>query len=406
MTEERSLALVIASVFLIGAVGLILTGGLGGDSAVYGEDVYVYEYRADFYPNGTLEELFVYQISTSGKYRMLYRSFKDPLARGELNKPYFELLELRPPLGTTTYIRDYSGRVEVLSGDPSMVYDIQSLALINEVGCYRPERFSRGRYEIGYRFKVHPPLECDNQYCHLNLKLADEHLPYRSATIAIHDENGSLRRIFPHPPMDVVQTGDVWLIRGPIPKDELVEVEILFAPEVAETLDGFSRNVAEVGNKTFAANDDGHGGVDWYTILERGLTGLILLLPAGLFLIHRRYGREKEYTVPETLSYVPEKRKPWLVNLVFNGDSFDFNENGFYATILDFQRRGIIEIESEMIDDNGLLTSSNKANLKMRLLKAPRIWTTITRRMFSAFSKPIHRGAFSARQPLRTPSRG
>lgn len=271
MREERQIAVLIVSVFLIGAVGLLLTEGMIGSAANETEDasqqplsvhddVYVYEYSADFYPNGTLEERFVYQISASGKYRMLYRNFKESLASEKLNRPCIELVEVCPPAETTAYLKDWSGRVEIISGDASRASEIQSLAMTNEAGCYRPERFSRGRYEISYLFKVHPPLECDDEYCHLNLKLADEHLPYRTATIAIHDENGSVRRIFPHPPMEVVHEGDVWLLRGSSPKDELLEVEILFDPDVAGAMDGFPRNVTEVGNRTLAANADGPGG--------------------------------------------------------------------------------------------------------------------------------------------------
>jgi hypothetical protein len=43
---------------------------------------------------------------------------------------------------------------------------------------------------------------------------------------------------------------------------------------------------------------------------------------------------------------VPQKRKPWLVNMVFNGDAFDFDQNGFYATLLDLDRRDIIKVDS------------------------------------------------------------
>lgn len=219
MREEWYIIVLITSVFLIGAVGLLLTEVMIGfhssdtenisqKTLSVRDDVYVYQYSADFYLNGTLEERFIYQISTSGKYRMLYRNFNELLARGKLNLPSFELVEVRPPAGTTAYLKDWSGRVEIISGDASRASEIQSLAMTNEVGCYLPERFSQGRYEISYLFKVHPPLECDDEYCHLNLKLADEHLPYRTATIAIHDENGSVRRIFPHPPMQVVQEAD------------------------------------------------------------------------------------------------------------------------------------------------------------------------------------------------------
>lgn len=60
--------------------------------------------------------------------------------------------------------------------------------------------------------------------------------------------------------------------------------------------------------------------------------------------VYRKYGKEKEFVVPEFLSYVPKKIKPWIVNLVFKGDAFKFDKDGFYATLLDLYRRGIIDI--------------------------------------------------------------
>ena len=41
-----------------------------------------------------------------------------------------------------------------------------------------------------------------------------------------------------------------------------------------------------------------------------------------------------------------EKMAIDVVNLVFKGDAFDFDEDGFYATLLDLDRRGAIKIES------------------------------------------------------------
>jgi len=51
--------------------------------------------------------------------------------------------------------------------------------------------------------------------------------------------------------------------------------------------------------------------------------------------------------VKKILSFIPDKkRKPYLVNLVFNGDSFDGDENAFYSTLLDLQKKGKIKIET------------------------------------------------------------
>ena len=56
---------------------------------------------------------------------------------------------------------------------------------------------------MNYVFRLHPPLECDTEYCHLNLKLADEHLPYNKVIITIHDPQGYVSQLFEHSLMDV-----------------------------------------------------------------------------------------------------------------------------------------------------------------------------------------------------------
>ena len=73
---------------------------------------------------------------------------------------------------------------------------------------------------------------------------------------------------------------------------------------------------------------------------------MVFLFPVLLAFIYYKFGREKSFTVPKFLSFVPRNRKPWLVNLVFRKDPFDYDENGFYATLLDLHKREIIKIET------------------------------------------------------------
>jgi uncharacterized membrane protein len=114
---------------------------------------------------------------------------------------------------------------------------------------------------------------------------------------------------------------------------------MLLRSEASCHLDGFPRQVMDVKGKILSAQ-----GSDYDLLFP--LQALILLFPFALLAVHYRFGREKRYTVPKTLSYVPSKRKPWLVNLVFKGDAFDFDKDGFYATLLDLHRRGVVEIDS------------------------------------------------------------
>ena len=217
----------------------------------------------------------------------------------------------------------------------------------NEAGCFNPNRFGSGRYEISYLFKLHPPVEVDEKYSHLNLKLLDEHLPYRNVEVAIHDSEGLIEQLFIHPPMASKKEGDAWIITGSSPENSLLEVEMLLKPEASKVIPGFPRNVSDVEGQTLSANSAYSSNYALASNLFNGLRALVLLFPLLLLLIYYRFGREKSYTVPKTLSYVPSKIKPWVVNLVFKGDAFDFDQDGFYATLLDLSRRGVLDLESE-----------------------------------------------------------
>jgi uncharacterized membrane protein len=75
---------------------------------------------------------------------------------------------------------------------------------------------------------------------------------------------------------------------------------------------------------------------------------LLLVIPLSLYGIYYLYGREKDYTVPRYLSTVPnEDRKPWVVNQVFEDTALDYDDNGFYATLLDLHMREVIKISTE-----------------------------------------------------------
>jgi uncharacterized membrane protein len=345
MSEERQAAAWIGLVFLVGLVGLFLTGGLPGMGGSFASgvtlgDVYVDSYRADIYLNGTLVEQFVYDISASGKYKMLYRSWKMPLSEQSMKSPYVSLLRISPPQGSVPYLKNWAGNVTPLSAQAkNYAGRIANLAEINEAGCLQPQMFSAGKYRIDYRFLIHPFIECDQEFCHWNFRLADDHLPYRQVSIYIHDPDDLLVSLFPHPKMDFRREGDAWVITGSSPKDEMIELEMLLRSEASRHLDGFPRQVMDVKGKTLSAQ-----GSDYDLLLP--LQALILLFPFALLAVYYWFGREKRYTVPKTLSYVPSKRKPWLVNLVFKGDAFDFDKDGFYATLLDLHRRGVVEIDS------------------------------------------------------------
>ena len=195
---------------------------------------------------------------------------------------------------------------------------------------------------MNYVFRLHPPLECDKEYCHLNLKLADEHLPYNNVMIIVHDPQGYVSQLFEHSLMDVKKEGDTWIVRGVSQKDTLFEIEMLLDPAISGEMEGFPNPISDVKEKTLQANSK----YSIFSQLSFALKAMVFLFPVLLAFIYYKFGREKSFTVPKFLSFVPRNRKPWLVNLVFRKDPFDYDENGFYATLLDLHKREIIKIET------------------------------------------------------------
>ncbi|AEA47777.1 DUF2207 family protein [Archaeoglobus veneficus] len=362
MSETRQLVILFLIVILFGAAGFFVA-----ELVNYSGDLTVERYIVTLSPNGSLKETYVYDIGSSGKYTMLYRVWKVPLlppAASGLNTPYVKVLDVECSFGTISYVKDFAGKVWILSGQsPAYAKSwISRKAYLNEVGCYKPEMFTAGKYTVTYSYFINPPLECDEEICHLNLKLADEHVPYKRVEIVLNDPYNQILRVFPHPPdFSVSKSDSGWVITGKSPRDGLIEVEILLKPGMV----GFVKEVSNVEEKTLSANSTYSNVYSALLGLKYILLAIIFGFPAVLGTLYIRYGKEKEFTVPEHLSYVPNKnRKPWHVNLVFKGDALDFDEDGFYATLLDLQIRGFIKIEPYM-------DGANKKEVKIELLKKP-----------------------------------
>ncbi|NYT02758.1 MAG: DUF2207 domain-containing protein, partial [Methanosarcinales archaeon] len=226
MRESKVLAGLLILVLLMGAGGLYLIGAFS--SPDLSGPVYVQDYSARLFLNGSMEETFLYRVNVDGKYRMLYRLWKVPVSFQSLGSPHVTPVAIDAPPGTVPYVKDWQGEVRVLDADSgSLAPEIGSLALRDELGVYRPERLSPGLYEIGYRYQIHPFLECDDRHCHLNVMFAEEHLPYQNVTLRIVDPGRDVLELYPHPPMDVSREGQEWVVRGQSPLDRLLEVEMV-----------------------------------------------------------------------------------------------------------------------------------------------------------------------------------
>jgi len=311
-----------------------------GESALnfykYGGDLYVEKYTAYLSPEGNLTE--DYEYGVYGNYRMLYRVWNAPLIyEGELNKPYIKILEIN--CSYIPYIKDYYGNVFASSYKEEIAY----LAFRNEAGCFNPSGYKHGKYSVQYKYIIYPPVNYDNNLYHMNIKLADKHVPYRDVEIVLDNSSGSIVNVYSHPPMEMERNGDFYIIHGKSQKNGMIEVEMLFrnaSPKFLYHEDGLMEKVREENNAYRMKYEIS-------LLFSSALKYLTLLFPLIIFAIYYLHGREKKYTIPRYLSTIPKKRKPWMVNLVFKGDAMDFDMHGFYATLLDLHRRGIIEIENE-----------------------------------------------------------
>ena len=347
MDEKRQIAILIAVAFGIAIGACILSLAV----PVLSEgDLVIADYRAELREDGTFTETYLYEVKVPGQYRMLYRYWDDPLTLDPLSSPSIELKDMQVPPGTTGYVKEYDGTVSIHNGGNTTPPPlIGELAERNEVGIYDASYFTPGVYEVTYTYLLHPPLEYDESVAHLNLRLVDDqHIPFRELTLLV--PAGMVETVYPHPPyLSVREEADYVVITGNIPANEVTGIEMILSLEALDSIPGFPVFIEDVSEKTADANS-------WYNILPYYGAKILLYIgfvaalgtPLLLLFTYFRYGREREFTVPEYLSTIPNpSMKPWEVNLLFKGDAMVFDEDGYYATLLDLHRRKVVTITEE-----------------------------------------------------------
>ncbi len=344
MSEIKQLVLLFIATLVLGIIGLGLVTVL---FPLFEGDLVVDTYDAVLYENGTLTEQYTYDVKTSGQYRMLYRSWEVPLIQGKSSGPSVQFISVNPPAGTIGYAKDAGGNVITLgvSEGSSSKAAISNLAETNEVGIFRPEYFNQGEYSVGYVYLLHPPIEFDTTTSHLNLKFAGaSHIAYRNVKITL--PSGMVGQLYVYPPiMKTEKSGDAYVITGSVAENENLAVEILSNADGFDQIQGYRNKIGNVRESTSSA-------AFWYNLTYNVAYFLnfcakiaVILFPLLLLIIYHWYGREKSFTVPEYLSTVPNPAlKPWQVNLLFKGDALDFDDDGYYATLLDLHHRKIISI--------------------------------------------------------------
>ncbi len=331
------------------AIGVLAFAGANALPGLFEGDLVVQEYDAVFSADGTLVEEYTYDVRQSGEYRMLFRYWAVPLTFEPLSRPYVAFGSIDVPEGTIGYVKNYNGEVRIGDGtaSPAEIATIRDLAFESEVGAYDPGYFPAGAYTSTYRFVVHPPIEYDDTWAHLNLLLVEEHVPYENVRISIPAV--FVEEVYTNPPtLTQERVGDQIVITGSVPADVPVNVEMIVDKAFIEEIDGFPVFVEDVRQKAADANRWADLPYTAAAVLNAAALVLVLAMPFLLLAVYYRYGREKPFVVPEYLSFVPDPGlKPWQVNLLFKGDAVEFDENGFYATLLDLHRQKKIRVEEK-----------------------------------------------------------
>ena len=316
MGETRQIAGIVIVTLILGIVGLILVTVI---PPLLQGDLVVDSYTATLNDNGTLQEQYIYNVHSSGEYRMLYRSWDSTLTFTSSSEPYVQFESIVPPPGSFGYAKDASSDVAVTGTSAASVKEqIGSLADTNEVGIFDPDYYSEGTYTVQTTYVVHPPIEDDGTTAHLNLQFAgSNHIPYQYIRITVPADG--IEQIYVYPPtLTADKTGDTYTITGSAAENENIAVEMLAGENGFGQMPGFRSKASNLQSQTASANF-------WYnlpytvaTLLNYLAKAAVLLVPLIMLLIYYHYGRERKFTVTTYLSTIPNLAlKPWQVNLLF-----------------------------------------------------------------------------------------
>ncbi|HWQ64368.1 MAG TPA: DUF2207 domain-containing protein, partial [Methanospirillum sp.] len=347
MGEVRQLAVVIITAIIIGIVGFWLGGFV---STLIQGDLVVSDYHSSWSYDGSLNESYQYVVKSDQTYRSLNRIFNVPVSYGISVAAPVSLISVTVPRGAYSYLKDYAGVVHMEGAGKTDQTLIQNHAQSNEAGAFDPGYYSAGTWPVAYSWVISPPIERGSDADHLNIDLATDHVAYQSVTITIPADR--VKEVFPHPAgLKVTKSGDSFVITGSALSDIPLGFELVLDRGAGDQIRG---KVSDLGSvkvleKTNAANP-------WYSAILTTTPYiayavsliLLILIPVLLLLIWYLKGREKPFIVPEHLSVVPDPSlKPWMVNLIFEGDPEEFGNEGLYATLLDMHRQKLIRIDQK-----------------------------------------------------------
>jgi hypothetical protein len=151
---------------------------------------------------------------------------------------------------------------------------------------------------------LHPPIEYDDTYYRLNLSLARDHVLYQNVKITF--PASGVVEFYPQPShLRVSKDGTSYILTGRVNANEPLGIEVLMTDGTKMLNSGRLVKTSDVMGKIHEANLPKMNILKFFStlILYAGcLAGL--LLPIFLILIYRRFGREKEFVVPEYLTQI------------------------------------------------------------------------------------------------------
>ncbi len=94
-------------------------------------------------------------------------------------------------------------------------------------------------------------MKYDDEYYHINIKLAEEHIPYKNVRIVINDPENDIFKLYTHPHMDITKSNSQYVITGSSPSNNLIEFEIV-SKNIKYGYKNYEENILE---KTESANN-------------------------------------------------------------------------------------------------------------------------------------------------------
>lgn len=349
--------------WLLITIVVALAIGLGARSIVYFianplPDNYVEKYVVELAGGGYLTEEYTYIVGGPG-HHFLYRFWRSPLyIEGEGSGAHIELTSISCPHGSVPYLLDNDGIIHVLSQEAETEYLRVWLeeAYYNEAGCLFPKGIEPGRYVVTFKYRIYPTMRCDQNYCFLELNLADKHIPYEHVTITVANPT-SLEAI------EVLgddiarkEEGSTVIVTCWSPEDSALKLYLLYkgAPY------GLVENV-ENARGEYTAKVSWESGVRRSLKLATDIVPLVvplILIPAMYWL----WGRETESpVVPKYLYFVPNRKlRPWQVNLLFKGSAGTLDMDAVSATIVDLARRGYLVVRGTSDEDLEIMVNPKR----------------------------------------------